>query len=460
VLLLLVDDLKPALGCYGADWARTPHMDRLARRGMRFDRAYCNQALCAPSRNSLLVGARPTSLGIYSLELNFRRRFPDAVTLPQYFRRHGYRAEGVGKVFHIGHGNAGDPESWSVPFQAERAVGYAIPGNSRGGLTREEAYFSNQALDRVASLPRGPAWERADVADEAYADGRIAAEGIRRLRAARERQEPFFLALGFVKPHLPFCAPARYWDLYDPAELPQPAWEQPPVDAPAYAGKTLGELSQYEPAPLEPPLDASLKRTLIHGYFASVSYVDAQIGKVLDELARLELEATTIVVLWGDHGFHLGDHGAWTKHTNYDEANRIPLAIVAPGTTTRGSSTLALVESVDLYPTLAELAGLPAPDGPQPRDGKSLVSLLKDPAAVVRDHAFHCYPRGKRLGRAIRTDRYRLVEWRSTVDAEEPAEYELYDYEVDPLETRNLARALPEVRDRLAAVLAGHPPPR
>lgn len=456
VLLILVDDLKPSFGCYGDDRVHAPNLDRLADAGMRFDRAYCNQAVCAPSRNNLLTGSRSTSIGVYSLGYNFRRAVPDARTMPQHFMLHGYHTAGIGKVFHVGHGNIDDEGSWSVPLKPEKVIDYVLPESTGGRLTREEALFANLP---ARGLPRGAAWERADVDDEAYSDGRIAAEAIKRLQSYKQSGQPFFLALGFTKPHLPFCAPGRYWDLYDPAQLSLAEFTTPPIGAPAYAGKTFGELDQYEPVPSEPPLTDDLARTLIHGYYAAVSYMDAQVGRVLDALHRLELHEQTIVVLWGDHGYHLGDHGMWTKHTNYEQANRIPLLFVAPGVTVAGSSSRALVESVDVFPTLCELAGLPAPDGPQPIDGRSLVGVLKDGAQQVRDHAYHCFPRGNRLGRAIRTDRYRLVEWRQFGQTAEGAEYELYDYQTDPLETTNLAERLPEVVAQLARILADHPKP-
>ncbi len=462
VLLLLVDDLKPSFGAYGESWVHSPNLDRLAARGMRFDSAYCNQAVCAPSRNNLLTGARSTSLGVYSLGLHFRKAAPHAVTMPQYFKQHGYHAAGVGKVFHIGHGNVDDAHSWSVPFHPDKVIDYVLPESTGGRLTREEAYFSNQKLGQIKQLPRGAAWEKADVDDDAYADGRIAREGIKRLRQAKTRTETFFLALGFTKPHLPFCAPTKYWNLYDPAKLPLAQLDEYPVGAPAYAAKTpLGELNQYKPVPQSPPLTEEMTRTLIHGYYAALSYMDAQLGRVLDELHRLELDRNTIVVLWGDHGYHLGDHGAWTKHTNYEQANRIPIIVVAPGVTKPGTSSKALVETVDIYPTLAELAGLPAPPGPQPIDGKSLVPLLKEPTTTIRSHAYHCYPRRRNLlGRAIRTPRYRLVEWKQFAAATDTAQYELYDYQDDPLETKNLAGERAEVVARLKAMLATHPEPQ
>lgn len=463
VLLLLVDDLKPALGCYGDPIAQTPHLDRLAARGLRFDLAYCNQAVCAPSRFTLLLGAHSTSTGLYGLGSRLRARLPEAVTLPQHFARHGYRTESLGKVFHVGHGNPGDPQSFTVPPFHDQVIEYLEPASTGGGqLTREEAYFTNQRLGEIASLPRGAAFESPVADDAAYADGRVAEETVRRLAAARDRRAregtPFFILAGFARPHLPFSVPRKYWDLYDPAMFTLASVTEPPATAPAIAGKTNGELANYAPVPESGVAPPDLARQLIHGYYASTSYVDAQIGKVLAALDRLELTDSTIVILWGDHGFHLGDHGWWTKHTNYEQANRIPLLVAAPGVTRPGSATRQLAESVDVFPTLAELAGLPAPAGPQRVDGVSLVPVLRDPAARVRDHAYHVFPRAK-LGRAIRTERYRLVEWSGVGQPEEQAELELYDYETDPLETRNLAAEQPQVVAELRAILRRHPAP-
>ncbi len=464
VLLILVDDLKPALGSYGDTAAKTPHIDRLAARGMRFDLAYCNQAVCAPSRFTLMLGSRSTSTGLYGLGSKLRERWPEAVTLPQHFAGHGgYRTESIGKVFHIGHGNDGDPASFSVPHFKDKVIEYLDPASTDGGqLTREEALFTNQKLDQIRSLPRGAAFESPEAQDDDYADGRVAAETVRRLKAAKERRAkdgtPFFIAAGFVRPHLPFSAPKKYWELHDPAKLPMPQFEDHAAGSPQVARKRGGEIAAYQPVPEDPKVKFSpeLTRQLIHGYYASTSYVDAQIGRVTAELERLGLAEETIVVLWGDHGFHLGDHGIWTKHTNYEQANRIPLLIVAPGVAKPGSSTRQLAESVDLFPTLAELAGLPAPGGPQPIDGLSLVPVLKDPQARIRDHAFHAFPKEK-FGRAIRTERYRLVEWKMPGATSDSAELELYDYEADPLESRNLASDQPDVVQQLRAILARHP---
>jgi len=462
VLLICVDDLKPALGAYGDPLAKTPHLDRLAARGMRFDAAYCNQAVCGPSRLNLLLGSRSTSTGIYQFGPKFRELMPNAVTLPQLFKQNGYRAEAIGKIFHTGHGNSEDAASWSVPPAiTDGVVEYLKPESTHGGqLTREEAYFTNRELHRIHELPKGMAWEAADVPDNAYADGRIADLGIERLREAKERDQPIFLALGFVKPHLPFTAPQKYWDMHDPEAYTIETETDTPHGAPKYAGKRGHEISNYDPVPPNGLPDAETARKLIHGYYATISYVDAQIGRVIEELDRLELAHNTLIVLWGDHGWHLGDHGIWTKHTNYEEANRIPLVVIAPGVAQPGA-TGQLAETVDIYPTLAELAGLTLPKAPQPIDGVSLVPVLKDPSARVRDHAYHCFPReGERMGRAIRTERYRFVEWKRPGESAEVADIELYDYQLERPEYRNLADGMPEVVRELREILARHPEAR
>jgi iduronate 2-sulfatase len=460
VLLICVDDLKPAIGCYGDRLAKTPHLDRLAARGVRFERAYCNQAVCSPSRNALLTGLRPTTLGIYDLGTNFRKVAPDAVTLPQYFRRHGYRTEAMGKIFHVGHGNHEDPASWTVPHWKADVVAYALPeSRAREGLTREEALFSNANTD-VSKLPRGAAWEAADVPDNAYPDGAIADEAIRRLRAAKAKpDEPFFMAVGFVKPHLPFCAPKKYWDLHDRAGFRLAARRAPPEGAPAWVPQAGGELRQYSGIPAQGALPDDLQRTLIHGYHAAASFMDAQLGRLLDALEETGLVKNTIVLLWGDHGWHLGDHGLWCKHTNYEQATRTPVLLAAPGLTA-GAKFSALIESVDLYPTLCELAGLPVPPG---MDGASFAAGLKNPSrAKTKEAIFHVYPRapkelGPILGRAVRTERYRLVEWKKPGAAPDTAVLELYDYRTDPEETRNLAAEKPKIVAELRALLARQP---
>lgn len=448
VLLICVDDLKPNLGTYGDPVAKTPHIDALARRGVVFERAYCNQAVCSPSRNALLTSLRPQTLGIYDLPTNFRKGKADAVTLPELFLKAGYRTEGMGKIFHPGHGNHEDAQSWSVPYFRPKAETYALAESKAAG-------GQGNAGDEAGS--RGAAFENADVPDNFYADGKVADEAIRRLQAARANAaQPFFLAVGFIRPHLPFCAPAKYWNMYDRAAFrPEPV-RQLPAGSPEYAGTNSGELRRYKNVPGEGAVGDELARDLVHGYYAATSYTDAQIGRVMATLESTGLARNTIVVLWGDHGWHLGDHGLWCKHTNYEQAARVPLVVAAPGVAAGRSA--ALIETVDVYPTIAELAGLAVPPG---LDGVSQAVGLKHAGTRVRDSVIHVYPRaGGILGRAIRTDRYRMVEWKRFGAAERTAEYELFDYESDPAEKRNLAAEEPGVLRYMKSLLASHPAPR
>lgn len=454
ILLVCVDDLKPALGCYGDKLAVSPAIDALAARGIRFDAAYCNQAVCSPSRNSLLTGRRPQTLGIYDLATNFRKAAPGAVTLPQRFKAAGYRAEALGKVFHVGHGNSEDPASWSAPHFQARTVGYALPEN-RGTQTREGALFEN--MDPKGK-PKGAAWEMAEVPDEAYGDGIIAREASARLKAFAARPgEPFFLAVGFLKPHLPFCAPKKYWDMHNPEKFQIAGLGKAPLGAPDWAPQYGGELRNYRDMPAQGPIPGDVQRKLIHGYYAATSYMDAQLARVLATLRETGLEKNTIIALWGDHGWHLGDHGMWCKHTNYEQATRIPLIISAPGISPPGASTKALVETVDIYPTLCALAKIGRPEG---LDGTSFAASVADPAAKARESVIHVYPRGPRLGRAIRTESHRLVEWKPAGAPASQAVYELYDYKADPAETRNRAMEDKETVARLQMILAGHPEAR
>jgi len=460
VLLLLVDDLKPTLGCYGDPVAVSPNIDRLAAMGTRFDLAYCNQSVCMASRYNLMLGSRSTSTGFYSFGTQFREVYPNAVTLPQHFMKHGYVAHSMGKVFHIGHGNTNDDASWSVMHLKDKVIEYVLPESTHRKLTREEALFTNEFSRPIRSLPRGAAWENADVLDEAYADGRVASHAIDRLRALSEdANQPFFLAVGFVRPHLPFSAPRKYWEMYDRDQLPMPEFEEAPEGAPDFAVKRGGEITAFKPVPVDTVVfQDDLKRDLIHGYYASVSYMDAQLGRVLDEVESLGLDENTIIVLWGDHGWHLGDHGSWTKHSNYEQANRIPIIIYAPGVTKAGTSTRQLAETVDIYPTLASLAGLPQPRAPQPIDGMDLTPILENPSERVRDYAYHAYNKRGNLGRAIRTERYRIVEWTPPTNAKAKVEYELYDYESDPLEKKNWADSKPDVLAKMKELLTQEPP--
>lgn len=463
IVVILVDDLKPNLGCYGDKTAISPNIDQLANNGIKFNNAYCNQAVSVASRYNLLTGMRSTTSGLYNFGTEFRDAYPDAITLPQYFMKAGYHAEAIGKIFHVGHGNTNDKASWSIPHHKEKVIEYLLPQSTNRELTREEAYFENTKMyieDLPANhiLPRGAAWEAPDVVDEAYGDGRVASHAISRFRELKKNpDQPFFMAIGFARPHLPFCVPKKYWDLYNADLLPMPTYVQDPVGAPPMAIKRGGEIDQFKPIPAgQYVFNDTLTRKLIHGYYASMSYMDAQLGRVIAELKRLNMFDNTIIILWGDHGWHLGDHGYWTKHTNYEQANHIPLIIVAPGASKPGTSTNQLTETVDIYPTLTELAGIGKPCVPQPIDGLSLVPVIKNPETRIRDHAYHAYPHGKYMGRAIRTDRYRLVEWKNRENQADIV-YELYDYKTDSLETKNIYNQQPKIAASLKKILATHP---
>jgi iduronate 2-sulfatase len=318
ILLICVDDLKPVLGCYGDSIAQTPNIDQFARNSVLFESAYCNQAVCSPSRNALMTGLRPQTLGIYDLGTNFRKSAPDAVTLAQHFQQSGYTTQAMGKIFHVGHGNGEDTASWTEPHWRPTAPQYQLAESQT-----EKRQTSNGA--------RVPATESADVDDAAYGDGLIANEAAQRIQSAAKAKAPFFIAVGFLKPHLPFVAPKKYWDMYDASKLPMPQILDPPKDAPSFAAQFGGELRQYSNMPMSGKISEEDTRRLIHGYYAATSYTDAQIGKVLASLEESGVADNTIVVLWGDHGWHLGDHGMWCKHTNYEQATRIPLIISSPG---------------------------------------------------------------------------------------------------------------------------------
>ncbi len=430
VLFIAADDLRNDLGCYGHPLAKTPHLDRLAARGLLFNRAYCQQALCNPSRASLMTGLRPDTLRIWDLPTHFRDVRPNVVTLPQAFRRQGYFAQNIGKIFHNWRQDIhGDPDSWDVP-----AV----------------MHFANHGDDKPQiegplpeNLARAPRTECCDVPDEAYYDGRVAALSIEALRGLATRKQPFFLAVGFWKPHLPFNAPKRYWDLYDRAKVTLPANPQPPEGVPAVALHNGRELLGDRGRDLSPE-DV---RELRHGYLACVSYLDAQVGKLLGELERLGLADRTLVVFWSDHGFHLGEHGLWGKTSNFELDARVPLILAPPGYRNGGVKTEALAELLDLYPTLLDLCGLPPA---RDVDGVSLRPVLDDPQASVRPAAYTQHPRPAyykavpdAMGVSVRTDRYRYTQWRDFGGGQIVAS-ELYDHQRDPQETRNLAPAPPD----------------
>ena len=436
VLFIAVDDLRPELGCYGDPLVQSPHIDRLAAGGMRFDRAYCQQAICMSSRASLLSGYRPDKAGIYRNGALFSA-IPDALTLNQHFANNGYETISLGKIYHHRSDYA---KGWTLGHFLPMDGAY-LPMEKRGewfgrGYLSEAAMRTAREHDRNNEGGRrgmGPAFESPDVADDAYPDGFVARHAIEQLRKLKGK--PFFMATGFYKPHLPFNAPKKYWDLYDPQEIKVAENPFAPRGAPRMAATGWGELRGYYGMPLKGPMSDELARDLIHGYYACVSYTDAMIGRVLDELEQLGLADNTVVVLWGDHGWKLGEHGMWCKHTNFEIDTRVPLILRVPGSKTKGQSTKALVELVDLYPTLCELCGL---ELPKHLEGTSMAPLIEDPQRSWKQAAFSQYPRSKAMGYSMRTDRYRYTEWRNQASSKVVAR-ELYDLEVDPASNQNIA---------------------
>lgn len=431
VLFIAVDDLRTTLGCYGDKTAVTPHIDRLARRGMVFNRTYCQVAVCNPSRASLLTGRRPDTIRVWDLKAHFRQALPDVVTLPQYFKENGYHSRSIGKILHGSGPPAKDPPSWSHEplHDTTRATSgrYALPKNLEGeGLKRDSC-------------------ESADVADSYYIDGTVCEDALAALRALQDNDRPFFLAVGFRKPHLPFCAPKKYWDYYRRGQIPPPVSNSHPVGAPELAVRSWLELEGYRDIPERGPIPEAKMAELRHGYYACVSYVDALVGRLLDELDRLALRDNTVILLWGDHGFHLGEQGLWTKANNYELSTRAPLILSVPGQPNAGATCNALVEFVDVYPTLTEACGLDVPDG---LEGVSMMPLIENPGRPWKRAAFSQYPRDKKknrhnghgdiMGYAMRTSGYRYVEWREWKTGEIVAR-ELYDSARDPSEMKNLA---------------------
>ncbi|MDP6544617.1 MAG: sulfatase [Phycisphaerae bacterium] len=427
VLFIAVDDLRPQMGCYGDPHAVTPRMDRLAKHGMVFRRAYCQQAVCNPSRASLMTGRYPDTIKVWDLGTHFRKHMPNVVTLPQHFKNHGYHTECIGKIYHDPR-RFRDKPSWSVPEQL------AFTREVRGKYVLKDNLRIYQPGGRPGK-EKAAATECADVPDNAYIDGRVADKAVQRLGVLRKQDKPFFLAVGFRRPHLPFSAPKKYWDMQKSQRIGKPANPTPPANVPKIALHDWRELRGYTDIPRSGKLTDAQTANLRHGYYAAMSYVDAQIGRVLAELDRLDLRSRTVICLWGDHGWHLGEHGLWGKTTNFELDTRVPLIFAIPGQKTAGQSTRSLAEFTDIYPTLVELCELPAAES---LEGRSIIPVLKDPTATVRKAAFSQFPRGRIMGYSMRTDHYRYTEWRALKTGQVVAR-ELYDHHTDAKEMVNIA---------------------
>jgi arylsulfatase A-like enzyme len=465
VLMIAIDDLKPLLGCYGEKTVLTPHMDDLAKKGTVFLKNYCQQAVCAPTRASFLTGLRPDVTKVWDLKTQLRDMLPDVVTMPQYFRQQGYTTTGIGKVFdNRSVDKQQDAPSWSLPYEKVEENDYAQGfGRPRGQYQSKASHDQmDRALAQAKTLGLNPketdqfmnnhrvVVEAANVPDDAYMDGAVARKAGRMLQNLAQQAQPFFLAVGFIKPHLPFVAPQKYWDLYNRESIELAAFQQFAKGSPKHAYQPSNELVGNYLLPDDSRFNGNyalqtdaVQQLLIHGYYAAVTYVDQPEEYLMDQLKKNGLDKNTIVVLWGDHGWHLGDHGIWNKHTNFEQATRSPLIIAAPGFE-GDKKAMGVSEFVDVFPTLCELAGLPQPQG---LAGTSLVPVLKNPAHRVKDLAQSQYPRGdKMMGYALRSERYRFVVWYQQDFRNNPVDknstvvaVELYDYSTDPLETENLA---------------------
>ncbi len=420
VLFIVVDDLRPELGAYGAEHIVSPNIDRLAEKSLVFERAYCQAPICSPSRMSFLSGLRPNETNIHNNDTPIREKLPDIVTLPQHFKNLGYQAEAYGKVFH---GDIGDSASWD--FYNDRPKNrqvYQLPENT--------------AINDVNNgKRRGRTYEAADVVDDEYSDGIIANRALLALERFDENR-PFFLAVGFLKPHLPFLAPKKYWDLYDINTIPRDFDSPRPEGSPKYAFTNFGEMKKYHGISREGSLPLDLADTLVHGYYACVSYMDAQVGRLMDRLEEKQLMENTIIVLLGDHGYMLGEMDEWCKNTHYELSSRVPLIIQHPDKPT--GRTSSITELIDVYPTLVAAAELPEPEN-QSFSGINLMPLFDNPNQMLKNAAFGQRPRRKVEGFTVRTDRYRLVKWIDKKDPDSTWVVELYDYEKSPIEKTNLA---------------------
>ena len=467
VLFIIVDDLKPILGCYGDPFVKTPNIDRFAKEGVVFTNTYCQQAVCGPSRASFLTGMRPDYTGVWDLETEMRNINPEILSMPQFFKQNGYITAGIGKVFDSRSVDENiDKPSWSIPFYKKsndyypKEMGKA-KGRYRGVKVLEEIEIyekiggakglTGKELSNFIKINAKPSVESLDIPDNAYIDGATVLHSKDILKVLKENAKPFFFAVGITKPHLPFAVPKKYWDLYNRDEIQLAEFRENANNSPLVAYHGAGELYKYADIPpiasfsdvkggMELPFDK--QKELIHGYYASVSYADALIGKLISTLVSLNLKDNTIVTIIGDHGWHLGDHNLWCKHSNFEQATRIPMIFKIPGI--KASKTSALAEAVDIFPTLCDATGIKIPEQLQ---GVSLMPILKETKSKVKDYAVSQYRRGKNMrtfGYSIRTERFRLTLWMKDFyrlykpfDEGYIVSGELYDYDNDPLETEN-----------------------
>jgi arylsulfatase A-like enzyme len=499
ILFIAIDDLKPELGCYGNNLIKTPNIDRLAAMGTVFLNNYCQQAVCGPTRASLMTGMRPDATKVLDLKTKMRDVVPDIVTLPQYLITQGYTTAGVGKIYHPSCvDKKNDEPSWSIPFMKPAASDYAnglgepAKKHYQSPETKAAINAETPASDKDKKADDGestsgavkPSSECLDLPDNAYEDGVSALLAKKAIIELSKDKKPFFFACGFHKPHLPFVSPKKYWDLYKREDMPIAEFQEHAKNEVFIAYESSGELRNYTDIPayttypkedLRAGLKVEKQKELVHAYYAAVSYVDAQVGILLNTLDSLGTLDNTIIVLWGDHGWHLGDHDMWGKHTNFEQATRAPLIFAAPGL--KSGKTKSLSEHVDVFPTICDLANLSIPTQLQ---GKSLKPVMQNKSTTVHEYAMSQYPRklkgpefkelgytdGKLMGYSLRTDRYRYTIWFNNSYNSSQAysdsriyKRELYDYVKDPLEKVNVVddgdykKALEDLQKKMLSYL-------
>lgn len=483
ILFIAVDDLKPLIAAYGEKQMHTPNMDRLAKMGVLFQNANVQQAVCGPSRASIMTAMYPDNTKVWDLHTNFRESAPNLLSMPEYLISQGYETTAVGKIYHKGSSSKGhDGKSWSVP--------HTLPENypSKYGKPMFAFYQNPETKSTMEKLKKEaiakglkrygkqskyvfkklkPSTECIEGPDEMYQDGLYTLDAIKKLKKLNKSNKPFFLGVGFQKPHLPFVAPKKYWDLYKREEIKLAPFQSLAEGTPKIAYHSFGELRAFSDIDSKlgvgDLLPEAKQRELIHGYMACVSYADAQVGKLLDALEEENILEETLIVLWGDHGYHLGDHTEWCKHSNFEQATRIPLLFAGPGVQ-KNKKVATPVELVDVFPTLFDLAGVKIPNV----DGKSLVPLLDKSSKtnIDIDYAVSQYHRMKdKMGYSLRTERYRYTEWHGAsyrsykkYNANNIVGRELYDYKTDPNETKNLVndKAYSSVVGELKSKLMTH----
>jgi len=428
VLFIMVDDLRPLLKSYGDVHAITPNIDALANRGNLFKRAYVQQAICGPSRASMLTGLYPDNTKIYKLNQTVKSTLPKHISIFEHFRNNGFHTLGKGKLFH--HSSDSFSSKFSSPYEKEKGEMYSETENLKliAKRKKEANHKKLKGLKRY-SATLGPAVEVGNGNDHIYKDGRLANWATSSLTNVSNKQ--FFMAVGFHKPHLPFNAPKKYWNMYNRNSLPVSLNLTKPKGAPQIAMHNFGEIRSYTDIVKMGAIDKNKAKELVHGYYACISYIDAQVGKVLNSLKENNLEKNTIICILGDHGFSLGEHGLWCKHSNFEEATHSPLIIVDPDSS-GGKVVDSFAEFVDIYPTICELASVSEPER---FDGISLVPLLKNPSKPLRDYAISQYPRHGGMGYTIRTSKYRYTEW---FKKDAVVGKELYDHELFPGENESM----------------------